>query len=402
MLILENFKIAIKSIFSNKIRAFLTMLGVIIGVSSVVSLMAMGQGVKSDIAKEVVAIGSNLLIVFPGNMSDSSGGNFSGMAGISNLTWQDREAIGQEIKGISHLAAIMLLQGTFEYQDKKTSPFLVAGEADLEFTNLYNLKSGRFFSEEDINKENKIAAIGTTVVKDLFGSEDPINKKIKVNQKEFKVVGVMETESMGSLGMDANSMAIIPISVGRTMFKSDQVMRILMQVENKDNISKIQQEVKDLLLKRHNNNEDFSVLTQEDVLKMLDKILGLVTALLSGIAAISLVVGGIGIMNIMLVSVTERTREIGIRKALGATNINILIQFLIEATLISFLGGLIGVILSYIASFLTSQYSPLTPHITNFALILSFSISCGVGIVFGVAPAVKAARKNPIEALRYE
>lgn len=296
----------------------------------------------------------------------------------------------------------MLVSGNFSYQDKKAVPLLVGGEPDLNLIELYDLQKGRFIDKNDLDEKRKVVVIGKTVASDLFEEKDPLGKKVKINQEEFEVIGVIKTESVSNIGIDANLLAVIPISVSKEMFKTNRVNRILLQVKTKNDINRVQKEVADLLKKRHQNNEDFSVLTQKDILTMFDEILSLVTALLSGIAAISLIVGGVGIMNIMLVSVTERTREIGIRKAVGATSGNILVQFLIEAAVISLIGGGIGVVISFIVSFLVGIYTPINPEITLWAILLAFGVSVGVGIIFGIMPAIKAARKNPIEALRYE
>ena len=404
MLLVENVKIALRAIWANKIRASLTMLGVIIGVAAVITLIAMGEGVKAGVTSEIEAIGSNIIVVLPGKvLSDKEGlAGMAGMAGISSLTLDDKEAIKKEIDLIQNVSAIMLVSGDFVYQEKKAIPMLIGGEPDLEFAGLYNIKTGRFLSDQDVEDKKRVVVIGQTIVKDLFETEDPLGKKIEINKIEFEVIGTMETESLSTVGIDANLLAVIPISVSKELFETDRINRILMQAKTKENVEQIQKQVKELLISRHKGKEDFSVLTQEDILKMFEKVIGLITSLLSGIAAISLMVGGIGIMNIMLVSVTERTREIGIRKAMGATSGNILAQFLTEATVISLLGGGIGIVLSGVASTVISKISPIVPHITFFAIILAFCISCAVGIIFGVAPAIKAARKDPIEALRYE
>lgn len=405
MVLFESIKSSFRAIRANKVRSFLTMLGVIIGVSAVITLIAMGEGVRTGVVREVESIGSNLLFILPGRVMEEGNGGLggvSGLAGVSTLTLDDKNAIREKITNVQNVSAIMILSGNVVYKEKQALPIIVGGEPDMEFTNLYNLRSGRFIDNEDIENKRKTIVIGKTVVNDLFGEGDPLGQKVLVNKEEFEVVGTMETESLNELGFDANSMVVIPLSTASDMAKTDRVTRILMQAKNKEEVSVAQNDIRELMLSRHNNIEDFTVLTQKDMLKMFDEILSLVTALLSGIAAISLVVGGIGIMNIMLVSVTERTREIGLRKAVGATFGNILIQFLIEASILSLIGGVVGVFVSFVASIVISKITPVTPDITLFSIILAFSISVGTGIIFGVAPAIKAARKDPVEALRYE
>lgn len=402
----ENIIIALRSVWANKVRAFLTMLGVIIGVSAVITLIAMGQGVKSSISSEIEAMGSNLLIILPGRVTLDNGGSLGGIsssAGISTLTLDDKKAIEENVEGIENIAAIMMLSGTLKYEDKEAFPFLVGGEQELEFMNLYNVADGRFINEQDNIEMKKVVVVGKTVAADLFGEgADPLGKTVVIGKDEYEIIGVMETESLSTVGIDANSMAVMPIETAAEAFDNNKLHRIMLSVSEGYEIDERSEAIKNFMIERHEGVEDISVLTQEDILSTLDMVLGLMTALLSGIAAISLVVGGIGIMNIMLVSVTERTKEIGIRKAMGATAGNILTQFLTEAAVLSLIGGGIGVGLSYLASFLLKSFTDIAPEITFSSILMAFTISVLIGIIFGVAPAVKAARKDPIEALRYE
>ena len=304
MLILENLKIATKSILSNKIRAFLTMLGVIIGVTSVITLLAMGEGVKKSVASEIEAIGSNLIIVLPGqvaNHEEDGGGiaSMAGVAGISNLTLNDKRAIEEEIDGVENVSPIMFVGGNFIYEDKKAVPMLVGSEPSLENIGFYDLNTGQFISDNDLDNKNKVVVIGNTIVKDLFAENNPLEKRIEINKEEFEVIGTMKTEGLSSMGIDANLMAVIPITVAEEMFETDKLNRITMQARNKDDVSYIQNQIRELLLEKHEGNEDFSVMTQEDMLAMFEQIIGLITTLLSGIAAISFLAGTLWIVLII-------------------------------------------------------------------------------------------------------
>ena len=403
MIILILIKQAFRSIWTHKVRAFLTMLGIIIGVSSVITLIGMGEGVKKEVVREVENIGSNLLVVLPGSIEGEQM-NLGGLGGISPLDIEDKEAIAREIPEVKNVAAIQMLPGILSYEDQKSTPFLLGSEQDLELTRLYKVVQGHYLTGEEVrNRERKIV-IGKSVAENLFGEADPLGKIIKINQEEFEVVGIIESTASSALSfnMDYNQIAVIPLTVSSEMFDTTRVVRILMEAQNRDAVEVAKKKIEDLLLQRHAGNKDFSVLTQEDMLSMFDKLLKIMTGFISGIAAISLLVGGVGIMNIMLVSVAERTREIGIRKAVGATPWAILWQFLVEAVVLSVLGAILGLIAASGIGLVVESQIDISPVFTLEAILLGLGLGVGVGIIFGIAPAIRAARKDPIEALRYE
>lgn len=422
MIILESIILALSSIWANKARSFLTMLGVIIGISSVVSLMAMGEGVKKEVEKTINDIGTNMVFIFGGNIQikqeniqptanqKSSGG--MGMAGgfgnpaslISGdiLKYEDAEEI-RKIKGVEAVTPISLVAGTLKKDDYISTSTIAGSESDIaKITTGFALETGRFFNNEDFEKN--VIVVGNTARVQLFGNKtDIIGEKVKINQEEFEIIGLLKKSTVSSLFGDTfDSIALIPYSTAKKMNNNkDKILRIMLKVADGYNIKDVAKSVNDNMLLRH-SKEDFTVMTQDDALGMYDTILNLLTAFISAIAAISLVVGGVGIMNIMLVSVTERTKEIGLRKAVGATNWAILLQFLIEAIMISLIAGLLSLALVQIISIIIEKQLNIQPVITPYALLLSISVCIIVGLVFGLAPAVRAARKNPIEALRYE
>jgi len=407
MIAFENAKIAVTALWANKLRSVLTVLGIIIGVAAVIMLLAMGQGVKSMITKEIEGIGSNVLIIIPGKIpvgQTSGGGGFgqtSALIGGSTLTNDDKEAI-RKVQGIKKLAGIAMFTGQVSLDSTKLFPMAMGSDPDIAFTSLYSINTGRIFNQSEVDNKDKVALLGVSTAKDLFGDESSVGKKVFVNNIEFSIIGTIKAASQAQLSVDTSDLLLVPISVAQEFSKSQSVSRILAQVDTKDDVQPVADKIKALLLTRHDNVENFSVLTQEELLKTISSVLSLLTTLLAGIAAISLLVGGIGIMNIMLVSVTERTREIGIRKAVGATRSNILGQFLVEAILLSLLGGGLGIAIAWLGTLIIGKVSGINGVIDVGSVILAFSVSVGVGIVFGIAPAIRAAQKDPVEALRYE
>lgn len=425
MIFFESIKLAFKSIWAHKIRSFLTIIGIVIGISSVVLLMSLGEGVKNDIKSMVNDLGSNLIFVISGNMgikqdnqNNSSQMGFGSNMQFSNpanftsgdiLKQEDIDKIKQ-IDGVKEVAPMSTVSGFLEYEDKILSPTIMATTPQMKniLTGL-NIDQGNFFEIKDNDEEKKVIVIGNLIAKNIFNEEENIigKKIILSNQKdkyEFEIIGTLAKSTSASMfSSDLDSMVIIPYNTSYELFfdGKDKILRIGVKIDDQYPAKEAAKAIEDDMKTRH-KEEEFSVMTQDDILGLLDDVLGMLTTFISAIAAISLLVGGVGIMNMMLTSVTERTREIGLRKAVGATNSNILLQFLIESIIISIFGGLVSLIFVQIGVMAIEKYSSLTPSITYWSIILAMSVCIGIGLVFGLAPAIQASKKDPIDALRYE
>lgn len=406
---LIHFKIAFIAIWANKMRSFLTMLGVIIGVSAVTTLIAMGQGVKKEISSLVEDLGSNIIIVLPGDIDIEQSGFGGGTSNPANIVSGDilKRQDAQNIKKlpeVEKVAAISLVTGILSREGKKANSTPVGADDAIQYTfGALKIDKGRFINDET-DYEKKVIILGKKPTDQLFENEDPLGKKVTFNKDEFEVIGILKpaSDKASLFSGDLQTLSVIPISTAKQLTgDKEKIFRIAIkgksEVDSKVLAKKIEEE-----LKKNHQEKDYSIFTQDDILGMLDKTLNIMTAFISAIAAISLLVSGIGISNIMLVSVTERTREIGLRKAVGATSGNILVQFLIEAMTISLLGGAIGVLCSLATVIILRAKTSLNPVITFWAILLAVGVCFGVGIVFGLVPAIRASRKNPIEALRYE
>lgn len=395
--------IAIRAIWRNKSRSILTMLGVIIGVGAVIMLISIGNGLQSLVTEQFEDFGVNNIFVSPGNPF-SEGGRFNpesqGTALLNNkLKYSDAQDIRRLREVVSGVSALAQNQAQTTYKDTTKLTTIIG--TDAEYSQMTNTvaQTGGFFTQSQADKSEKVAVLGFNIAEELFGSVDPIGKNIILNGLKFKVIGVAAEKGGGFGGPSLDNYVYIPINSFFNVFDSTTIGNIYVQAKDANSIPAAIRAVEELLSKRLDEDE-FSVYEQTEILDVINQILGGLTAGLGGIAAISLLVGGIGIMNIMLVSVTERTREVGLRKALGATPRVILLQFLIEAVVLSFFGGLIGVLFAFAGSLAISQFVP--AKLTLSSVLLAFGVSATVGIIFGVYPARKASKLSPIEALRYE
>lgn len=397
-------KSAFTSILRNKTRSFLTTLGVVIGVLSVILLTSIGNGLTVFIEKEFESLGSNVLIVTPGEIV-SSEGSFSGQEAALNfanskLTVADAEAILRAGYPVTGAAPLSGGSGEARNAAGKRSGMIVGTVPSYSQIRNVKIERGRFLTDSDLSGNRKVVVIGNKIAEKLFTGSQAVGEKITINGIRFEVIGVAEKVASGGFGgPDIDSFLYIPISTAKISLGLDKVMEMAIQAASKEELGRTKQVIQTALGKRH-DAKDFAVTDQSEILKTIQTILATLTIGLAGIAAISLVVGGIGIMNIMLVAVSERTREIGLRKALGATPSNIMLQFLIESAVLSTLGGLIGIALGILGTLAIKPFFPATPALNS--VVLAFGVSLATGIVFGVFPARKAASLNPIDALRYE
>lgn len=404
MQISSVFPLAIKSILLNKSRSFLTMLGVIIGVGSVVLLTSIGTGLQAYITDQFASLGTNILYVVPGNPFGENGG-FGGETTMIESTKPvlKRRLYNQVIRNNRDLIKDGVITGVnvAEAKYKKTSKKVTLYGVTSSYETVYNTKaeSGRWFNKTEEEKSERIILLGPKIAEELLGKVDPINKSILLNGQSYKVIGVLEKKGGGFGGPSFDSYVYIPLETLFKYFDTELVDSFIFEVRDKEQIKEATLAIEKTIGKELKDDE-FSVFDQSNLLNTINSILGMLTIGLGGIAAISLVVGGIGIMNIMLVSVTERTREIGLRKALGATPNFILAQFLTEAAMLSVIGGFIGLTIAYLGSLALQPYFP--AKVTLDAVLLAFGVSTAVGLIFGVAPAKRAAKLSPIEALRYE
>jgi putative ABC transport system permease protein len=393
MNLFESFKLAFDAIRANKMRSILTTLGIVIGVSAVILLVSVGQGLKSSVTETFSSLGSNLLYVMPFDPTSSGQPNMTFKLNLDHMKDIEREAVYYK-----EISADLETRGTIKFGSESRDSMVVGvTENFLPMLN-YEIDEGSNFSAPQVTAYKRVAIIGKTITDELYNGRDPIGSRLNIEGQKFTVIGTFKPKGK-AMGQDQDDTAYIPITTAQRVYGMDRVTLIAVQAKDEESVDLAAAEIKGILKKRL-DEKDFSVNTQDQMLDAINQILGIITVALGGIAGISLVVGGIGIMNIMLVSVTERTREIGIRKAVGAKTYNILTQFVIEAATLSVVGGAIGISIGLLGSLALSSVLP--SEVTPWSIALAFIFSAAIGIFFGAYPALKASRLSPIEALRHE
>ena len=401
MLLWTIFKVGVKSLLANKLRSILAMLGIIIGVGAVIAMLAIGSGAQRQIMARFSALGANLLIVMP-----AQSGSHGVVTGTQqNLTLEDAEAIASEVRGLSYVAPGVQSNAQVKYGNRNTRIQVFGTSISYLPLRDIQVERGRAFTEHEVDRMARVGLIGPIAARNLFGESDPVGESVKINGINFTVIGLLKAkgESMGS----PDEKVIVPYTTAmKILFGVDYLREINLQAVSERELDRVQQQLVALLRQRHRTregaDEDFTVRNMAEVIKNASQVTDILKWLLGGIAAISLVVGGIGIMNIMLVTVTERTKEIGIRKAIGARERHILFQFIIESVIISGLGGVIGLGVGVAVAYLVPRFGPLTTVVEWPSAVMAMGVAASVGIFFGFYPAWRAARLDPIEALRYE
>ncbi|HXX92900.1 MAG TPA: ABC transporter permease, partial [Planctomycetota bacterium] len=389
---------ALENVRANPLRSFLTMLGVIIGVFAVVALVSIGEGAKKFVTDQFAGLGTNVLIITPGKASTSGGAPITGLGATYKLTAGDAEAIRLRCPAVSHVAPVILASTSTKRGNRRRSDTTVIGSTpEIEVIRNFHVELGQFLPREQGISDKRVCVIGRDVALDLFPSgESSLGQWIKLGEMPFRVIGVMEKKGY-MLGFNVDNVIFVPIRPAQELFNTDEMFEVLLQTRSSDSVLEGTEQARQILLRRHNHHEDFTITDQRAMIQAFEKILGVLTYALAGIAAISLLVGGIGIMNIMLVAVGEKTREIGIRKAVGATRAAILGQFLVESLTLSVLGGLIGAAAGIGLGLLLHAAFPSMPVVIQpWTVLVSLGFAIGVGLFFGVYPAKKAAELDPI------
>jgi len=398
----ETFRVAFEAIVSNKVRSGLTMLGVIIGVMAVILLVSIGEGAQVYITKELTGMGTNLLVITPGKTSTRGGFHPPSAGTVRKLTYDDAQALRRRAWLLTDAVPLVFGTGKLKYRNMGRDLMIIGTTPEFQRVRNLFVDTGSYISQGDVDSKSKVIVLGTKVKEELFGTENALGKVVILSDARYRVVGVMRKKGT-SMGMDIDDIVYIPVTSGQELFDTDSLFEIMASTPRAEDVDRAIAQIKDVLIKRHAHKEDFTIQTQGAMLETMNMILGVLTAVLGGIAGISLLVGGIGIMNIMLVSVRERTREIGIRKALGARNNDILAQFMIEAITLSGAVGVIGIILGVGLALIIPVFVDVLPtSVSLWSILMAFFFSAAVGIFFGVYPARKAALQDPIQALRYE
>jgi putative ABC transport system permease protein len=410
--VVDSVRVATGALSANKMRSSLTMLGVIIGVAAVIALLSIGQGVQKSITDQIQSAGSNLLMIMPGEITETGGFEYN-----PSLTYEDAQAIADpmNVPDAAIVAPTMEGSTSVSYDGEDVTATTAGVTSDYDLVRNLEVVLGQYITPQDVDRRARVAVLGSNVAEELFGEDGyPLDQTIKINRTPFKVVGVLAEKGAGMMGSE-DGYVYVPITTAQARLYPQQrnssgdfmVTMIYVQATTDQSMDATSEQINELLRRRHDisfqDDDDFSVLSQSDLVAIMEEVTGILTLFLGAIAAISLLVGGIGIMNIMLVSVTERTREIGIRKAVGAKRRDILLQFLVESMVLSLLGGGAGIALGFLLAQGVSQLSEdLMTVVSMQSVFLATTFSLVVGVVFGLYPALRAAGLNPIDALRYE
>ncbi len=405
MRITATFRMALRALRRNKLRSTLTALGIIIGVGAVIAMVGIGNGAKSQVEAQIASLGQNVVLVFPGNFSSS--GARSGWGGAGNMTVEDALAIGREVPGVANVSPEIRDHQQILANGLNWYTTILGEGPDYLDIRAWPLEDGAMFTDQDIRGTTKVCIVGKTIVDQLFPNEDPVGRILIVRNIPFKILGVLSPKGLSIMGTDQDDVVIIPYtSEMKRVSKRTSISSMNVQSASPDISDRVQRDIADLLRQRHRltqgHDDDFTIRGQQEIADAATATTRVMTVLLGAIASISLIVGGIGIMNIMLVSVTERTREIGIRMAVGAHGRDILLQFLIEAIVLSSLGGVIGILLGCGSAKLLSVMKGWPTLISFGSIAVAFLFSAAVGVFFGFYPARKASNLDPIDALRYE
>ncbi len=397
--------VALKALRKNKLRSLLTVLGVVIGVCAVITLVNLGSGAQISIQKAISGLGTNLLVIFPGSVTQ--GGIRTGYGTVTTLIPEDAGAILSECADVQMVTPIVTSAAQVVFQNQNWSTSILGADTDYQLIKNWPLALGEFFTLQDVKAATKVCVLGETVAEKLFVKQNPVGQVIRVKRIPFRVVGVLTPKGQTAFGQDQDDTIIVPYTTAqKRLVGITHINMIMASAVSVEGTAAAQEQIKNLLRHRHKikkgDDDDFTVRNLADLTAVFSTITGILTLLLGSIASISLLVGGIGIMNIMLVSVTERTKEIGIRLSVGATSQDILLQFLLEAILLSLIGGGIGILFGMGITSTVSYFTGWPSPVSLYAILIAFLFASGVGIFFGLYPARKASRMNPIDALRYE
>ncbi|MGH7376009.1 MAG: ABC transporter permease [Candidatus Methylomirabilales bacterium] len=398
----EAVGLALEALGANKVRSALTMLGVTIGVAAVILLVSVGEGAKAYITGQLAGLGTNLLIITPGKVQTSGGFHPPSAGTVRKLTYEDALVLKRRATLLTDAVPIVLGSGKIKAGSASRDTTVIGVTPEFERVRNLRVEIGSFVTDEDVEGRRRVAVLGRTVKRELFGEESPLGRFVTLADSRYRVVGIMEPKGT-SLGHDIDDVVFIPVKSAQDLFDTDRLFEIIAAVATPEEVDPGITQIREVLTRRHANREDFTVISQGAMLSALTNVLNILTGVLGGIAGISLLVGGIGIMNIMLVSVRERTREIGVRKAVGARRADLLAQFLVESTTLSLMGGVIGIGAGIGgAALLTLLFPSIPTKVSAWAVLLAFAFSGAVGVFFGVYPARRAALLDPIAALRYE